>query len=384
MVLVMLSTTISMYAGISGTIQRQYYHQMTLSAYYGESEENTPIAFDDLKKMVEQAAEKYDVTVSYTEQQRYLSCAVFRTGDAFLKNRNNMLLNSGVCEAWFMTEEEYERLTGQKLSLKENEMVYYAMSGNESDFPDTLTLGDKTWSCLPDLTEYPVSMEGYAIVDCFGFVVPTESDLQEIYDLQKEAYGENASEISDKLALDFAEENRMEKVYQKFSANLQKRIRSFVEEIPDADGSCWMSIDSKWETAEYLYGMYGTFLFLGLLLSVIFIFATALIIYYKQISEGYEDQERFWIMQKVGMSQAEVKGTIRSQILLVFFLPLLVAAIHMAFAFPMLTKLLRGLFQANQMLFLECSVAALVVFAVLYVVIYRVTARTYYTIVKRK
>jgi putative ABC transport system permease protein len=145
-----------------------------------------------------------------------------------------------------------------------------------------------------------------------------------------------------------------------------------------------MSIDSKWETAEYLYGMYGTFLFLGLLLSVIFIFATALIIYYKQISEGYEDQERFWIMQKVGMSQAEVKGTIRSQILLVFFLPLLVAAMHMAFAFPMLTKLLRGLFQANQMLFLECSVAALVVFAVLYVVIYRVTARTYYTIVKRK
>ena len=133
---------------------------------------------------------------------------------------------------------------------------------------------------------------------------------------------------------------------------------------------------------DYLYGMYGTLLFLGLILTLVFLFATALIIYYKQISEGYEDRERFQIMQKVGMSSDEVRGTIRSQILLVFFLPLLVAALHMAVAFPMLTKLLKILFLSDQMLFFWCTVASLGVFAVIYVVIYSMTARVYYRIVK--
>ena len=133
---------------------------------------------------------------------------------------------------------------------------------------------------------------------------------------------------------------------------------------------------------DYLYGMYGTLLFLGLILTLVFLFATALIIYYKQISEGYEDRERFQIMQKVGMSSDEVRGTIRSQILLVFFLPLLVAALHMAVAFPMLTKLLKILFLSDQMLFFWCTVASLGVFAVIYVVIYSMTARVYYRIVE--
>jgi putative ABC transport system permease protein len=131
--------------------------------------------------------------------------------------------------------------------------------------------------------------------------------------------------------------------------------------------------------------MYGTLLFLGLMLSLIFVFSTALIIYYKQISEGYEDRGRFLIMQKVGMSQEEVKSTIKSQILLVFFLPLIVAAMNTAFAFPMLTRLLRAfLFASDQMLFLCCTLGTLAVFAVLYVIIYSMTAKTYYKLVSWK
>jgi putative ABC transport system permease protein len=223
-------------------------------------------------------------------------------------------------------------------------------------------------------------MEGYAIVDCFGFVVPDESDLELVYELQKEAYGDIASEISEKLVLDFEDEEQMEEVYDDYFTSLRAKLQAYVEAIPEADGSWGMSVDSKWDTIEYLYGMYGTLLFLGLLLSIIFIFATALIIYYKQISEGYEDRERFWIMQKVGMSQEEVKGTIRNQILLVFFLPLLVAAMHTAFAFPILTRLLRALFAADQLLFLGCTLGALAAFAVLYVIIYSLTAHIYYKI----
>jgi hypothetical protein len=164
-------------------------------------------------------------------------------------------------------------------------------------------------------------MEGYAIVDCFGFVVPEESDLEDIYALQKEAYGEYASEMNDKLVLDFADEDRMGEVYDDYFTSLRAKIRAYVEVVPEADGGWGMSVDSKWGTIEYLYGMYGT-------------------------------------------------------------LPLLVAAMHTAFAFPILTRLLRALFAADQMLFLGCTLGALAVFAILYVVIYSLTARTYYKLVR--
>lgn len=134
---------------------------------------------------------------------------------------------------------------------------------------------------------------------------------------------------------------------------------------------------------ETMKGMYGTLLFLGLMLSVIFLFATALIIYYKQISEGYEDRSRFQIMQKVGMSEAEVKGAIRSQIRLVFFLPLLVAAVHLAFVFPILTRMPEVLFQSNKVLVIGCMLASLGIFAMIYTLIYSLTAKRYYKIVRR-
>jgi putative ABC transport system permease protein len=159
-------------------------------------------------------------------------------------------------------------------------------------------------------------------------------------------------------------------------------VRAYAAGKTDVTDGFGSRVDSKWEMLEFLYGMYGTLLFLGLILSLVFLFATALIIYYKQISEGYEDRERFQIMQKVGMSGDEVKGAIRSQILLVFFLPLGVAALHTAFAFPILTRLLKVLFLAEKSLFLFCTLGALGAFAIIYVLIYRITARVYYQIVR--
>jgi putative ABC transport system permease protein len=127
--------------------------------------------------------------------------------------------------------------------------------------------------------------------------------------------------------------------------------------------------------------MFGSFLFLGILLGLVFLFATALIIYYKQISEGYEDRKRFQIMEKIGMSQVEVKGSIRTQILLVFFLPLLVAGLHTCFAFPLLMRLLSLLLLPKLSLFVLCTLLTFFVFAFVYVVIYSITAKTYYKIV---
>lgn len=132
---------------------------------------------------------------------------------------------------------------------------------------------------------------------------------------------------------------------------------------------------------EYWYSLYGGFFFLGLFLGALFMMATALIIYYKQLSEGFEDRGRFLILQQVGMSQKEVKSTIRSQILMVFFLPLAMALLHTAFAFPVMRTILTAFGLADLMLFFLCTAGTALVFSLLYFFTYSLTARTYYKLV---
>lgn len=130
------------------------------------------------------------------------------------------------------------------------------------------------------------------------------------------------------------------------------------------------------------YSLYGVFFFLGIFFGILFLMATVLIIYYKQISEGYSDRDRFEVMRKVGMSQREVKQSIRSQVLSVFFLPLIVAVIHIAVAFKVITKLLSALNLTNVPLIFGSTVATVVVFAVFYGIVYGITTKEYYRIVK--
>jgi putative ABC transport system permease protein len=127
---------------------------------------------------------------------------------------------------------------------------------------------------------------------------------------------------------------------------------------------------------------FGGLFFLGLFLGALFIMATVLIIYYKQISEGYEDKQRFYIMQQVGMSKVEVRKSIRSQVLTVFFLPLISAIVHIIFAFKMITMMLELLNLTNVSLFVICTVATVIIFTVFYTAVYSLTARTYYKIVE--
>lgn len=142
-------------------------------------------------------------------------------------------------------------------------------------------------------------------------------------------------------------------------------------------------VEAKADAKANQIGTYGGFFFIGMFLGVLFTMAMVLIIYYKQISEGYDDKERFHIMQKVGMSRKEVKSSIHSQVRTVFFLPIIAAGIHVAAAFPMISKILLRLNLKNTGLFVTNTIICYVVFAVLYFTIYHLTAKTYYKIVNR-
>ena len=142
-----------------------------------------------------------------------------------------------------------------------------------------------------------------------------------------------------------------------------------------------LGVESLAENRGDFYGSYGSLFFLGILLSVGFSLAAVLIIYYKQISEGYEDQARFDIMQKVGMTRRDIRSSINSQLLLVFFLPLLLAGLHLAFAFPFVHKLLLLFNLWNTRLLVGTTAASFLAFAVLYTLVYRITSNAYYHIV---
>lgn len=143
-----------------------------------------------------------------------------------------------------------------------------------------------------------------------------------------------------------------------------------------------LRIDLRSETERDVYGLSGGFLFLGVFLGIVFLMATVLIVYYKQVSEGYEDNARFEIMRKVGLSEREARRAIRSQILTVFFMPILVAAIHIAFDFNLVVLLLRLFSLTNVKLTALCTLGTLLVFCAVYAVVYALTARSYYKIVR--
>ena len=133
--------------------------------------------------------------------------------------------------------------------------------------------------------------------------------------------------------------------------------------------------------AEF-YELYGSILFVGIFFIILFLTATVLIIYYKQITEGYDDRERFGIMEKVGMSAKEVKRTITRQVLMVFFLPLGMAVIHIAVAFPQLCKMMTVFSMTNSGLFAVFTILSVLLFGLAYLLVYRLTARTYFKIVQ--
>ena len=143
-------------------------------------------------------------------------------------------------------------------------------------------------------------------------------------------------------------------------------------------------VEGAAQSRDSFFSLYGGLFFIGIFIGLLFIMATVLIIYYKQISEGYDDKDRYAIMQKVGMSLKEIRRTIHSQVLTVFFLPLGVACVHLAFAFPLLSTVLQAFNFSNTPLYIMCCIGTVIVFALLYAVVYGLTARVYYKIVSNK
>lgn len=365
-VLVMVSSTSSLMLGLQDVIATRYPNDFVV--YSNEtSEERAYESFDTIREL----QEEQNLNVTSEREYRYLVFPAFINGDTFevtrdanfssLWNLNNLI---------FVSLSDYNRVMGTDKTLAENEVLIYS-DRLQFDSP-TLKIFDREYSVKEKIDEFIGNGLIVAVAANTQFIVlPDGTDIDELYALQKEALSDGASEIQYYYGFNSDADEETQRIF----------YRTLLE---DYVGHGYEgTIESKADSRSEFVGLYGGFFFIGIFLGVLFIMATVLIIYYKQISEGYDDKQRYEIMQKVGMTHQEIKNSIRSQVLTVFFLPLIVAGIHIAVAFPIINKLLALLNLLNVQLFLTCTVVCYVLFAVMYLLIYLLTARTYYKIVSK-
>ena len=367
MVLVMLSTTISLWVGMNDIIETRFPRDITVSINSVDSNQAL-YTIDDMNNAIEQAGIQMEDELVY----RTLSVSAFNQGNTYTFGNENMSLQdiSNVVVLYFITLDDYNRTEGTNVSLAPDEVLVFP-SGKQFDHK-TIDIASNTFKVKGILDSIKADSNYSANLQNSMFVVVDSMDtLFMIDDLQKQAYGDNASYI-----------------HTSYDFNLSKSEKMSVKEATDAlianypGDTTYMMVDTQEGNYEDLLSLYASFLFIGIFLSFLFIMATVLIMYYKQITEGYEDKKRFEIMQKVGLNKREVKKTINSQVLTVFFLPLVVAAIHIVFAFPMIEKMLRLLYLDNTNLYIMTTVICFGVFALVYVLIYFLTSKVYYGIVR--
>ena len=365
-VLVMVSSTSSLMLGMQDVIATRYPDDFIV--YSNEtSEERAYESFDAIREL----KEEQNLNVTSEREYRYLVFPAFINGDTFEVTRDANFSSLGnLNNLIFVSLSDYNRVMGTDKTLAEDEILVYS-DRLQFNYP-TLKIFDREYSVKEKIDEFIGNGLIVAVAANTQFIVlPDGTDIDELYALQKEALSDGASEIQ---------------YYYGFNSDADEETqRAFYRTLlEDYVGHGYEgTIESKADSRSEFVGLYGGFFFIGIFLGILFIMATVLIIYYKQISEGYDDKQRYEIMQKVGMTHQEIKNSIHSQVLTVFFLPLIVAGIHIAVAFPIITKLLALLNLLNVQLFLTCTVVCYVVFAVMYLLIYLLTARTYYKIVSK-
>ena len=369
MVLVMISTCVCLYIGTGDALNAMYPHDIIYSQSWQDSGNRSK---EEVRVQIQEALDKAGMEPTHVQEVDQLTTVNSMPEEATLggvdPNAGVMDLSNTVTTL-VVTAEGYRQMTGNTLNLAPGEAAIYTTE-SQGEWEQISFLGlsfsIKTW--LPEAPA--ITVEGYSERYIF-LVVADDAAMEAVYQQQMLDGGGLASNIYWEYSLDFDGVSKEEML------QLYQTLRSSV--LSDTGDNTLSCRDAQ---EVDFYSLYGSFLFLGLFLGALFLMATVLIIYYKQISEGYEDKERFAIMEKVGMSQQQVRTAIRSQVRMVFFLPLLGAIIHLAASFKMISKLMAALGLQNIPLFALCCVGTVVVFAVGYFIIYHLTARTYYKIVR--
>ena len=376
-VLLMISMTVSIYFGMNDIMLNRYPYDVDMSV--------TSISEDECQTAIEafeKAIADNKVPVEKSVEEIYLDIVCSKNGDQILIKPANTIRNSdSVLVLSLLNQAEYERLTGISANLNDGEIFAWYPSTVQKD---SVTVDETEFTVKKWLDKNPLTCGEDAVSDNAVLVV-TDEDFKKFDEMRTEMYkGVSSAPAGEDLTLHLGLDitgSETDKI------DFGTPVMEFVKDLKKNGGlseNSWITSGIRQQEYESYYADNGSLLFIGIFLGSLFLMGTAMIIYYKQISEGYEDQKRFEIMQKVGLSRREVRSSVRRQILMVFFLPLLMAMLHITMAFPMIRRMLLLFGMTNTKLFIGCTTGTVLIFAVVYGLIYLMTARSYYHIVERK
>lgn len=368
-ILVMLSSTVSLYLSVKDSANLFLPQDVAL---YVSDEKNimTYKQLDNLYQKVSDQFEKEDIEVKNYVLKRVFNEAVNYKNGQFIIGQGSDAYNFTMISA--MSVDDYNRAYHKNVKLKDNHILLY---DNFLEEKQTLRLNHQDFIVEERIDDlYLTGGPGIYPEDQVATIVFSNEDvLNSVMNINSGAMHAYT------MSLDYVNENDAQRGNEIINDTYLNYLRNH-KELQEYGYS--YGIDTKLEIQQTYLDMFGSLFFLGIFLGILFLMAAILIMYYKQLSEGYEDQKRFEIMQNVGMSQKEVKQTIRSQVLIFFFLPLVVAVMHMAFAFKLIVKMFSGIVLSEMQLFVWCTVIAVIILTIIYSIIYFFTARTYYKIVQ--
>ena len=376
-VLLMISMTVSIYFGMNDIMLNRYPYDVDMSV--------TSISEDECQTAIEafeKAIADNKVPVEKSVEEIYLDIVCNKNGDQILIKPANTIRNSdSVLVLSLLNQAEYKRLTGISANLNDDEIFAWYPSAVQKD---SVTVDETEFTVKKWLDKNPLTCGEDAVSDNAVLVV-TDEDFKKFDEMRTEMYkGVSSAPAGEDLTLHLGLDitgSETDKI--DFGTPVMEVVKDLKKNGGLSENS-WITSGIRQQEYESYYADNGSLLFIGIFLGSLFLMGTAMIIYYKQISEGYEDQKRFEIMQKVGLSRREVRSSVRRQILMVFFLPLLMAMLHITMAFPMIRRLLLLFGMTNTKLFIGCTAGTVLIFAVVYGLIYLMTARSYYHIVERK
>ena len=359
-ILIMLSTTISFYAGQENVLRTRY-PQDTIIRYNNANDENIA----KINELIDTFKENEEVSVSNAISYRYSTLLTSRDADSFAtyEDTENSIYTS-ISESFLLTLiplNDFNQMKGTSLTLDDGEVYIYSSKNIYEG--STITINGQAFNVKEASlsSDSDDTMSNTFAQGSYNIIVKDINVLNQA-----------AASAGFSYFIGFDMEGNQDTVI-----HLTDTLKSQLSEnVPEA------YLESLESERQSFMSLYGGLLFLGIFLGILFMLATTLIIYYKQVSEGYEDKERFEIMQKVGMSKNEVKKSIKSQIVMIFTLPLATAIIHIAFAFKIITKILAVLNLSDVPLFVICTIITIAVFSLIYGIVYSLTAKTYYKIVQ--
>ena len=380
MVLVMLSSTTCLYFGQEDAVNARYPHDIAVTVY-GDEHLMDKMELEELRQGVESAVFNFGGEASNVAEYREVSLSGLLDGGNLIVDAAGAYAmdSTHVIQVHFVPLEEYNAVTGQSLTLEDGQVYVAAL---RMDFnADTLSVdGGMTRHVMKrEITP----LDGAAVADITPSLTVVVKDFErfvpELQGYLSDKYGWYPSAYWN-YGFDTDLPENQQANTDDVTPNLTDALNAHLSRV-SSDWGVGVSVESKAGNRADFYGTYGGLFFLGIMLSVVFLLAAVSIIYYKQICEGYEDQSRFAIMQKVGMTKRDIRRSINSQLLTVFFLPMALSGVHLCFAFPFIHKLLLLFNLSNTPLLIGTTVVSYVAFALLYTLAYKLTSNAYYHIV---